>query len=234
MADGEALPGDIGADQRGVDMHDLALRDAGRDAGLDRALVDAPESLGAPALANPGQRRMVGQPVVKARTSKPPDVEVHPRLAHQPTVMDDAEQEAGQHEPHRRLGIDGGTADPGRVDLRQLVMQPAEVENPVDALEDVIVGDKIAQRAADKKLQLPAPPPLQHPPVPPRPPIRASNQGDGRFSTAPASTSSARPSHMPGRTGGACSLLEAAARQTQVRQKIFQVNDSIMAGSAIL
>jgi hypothetical protein len=55
MADGEALPGDVGADQRGVDVDDLPLRDAGGDAGLHGPLEDAPEQLGAPALADAGQ-----------------------------------------------------------------------------------------------------------------------------------------------------------------------------------
>lgn len=36
----------------------------------------------------------------------------------------------------------------GRIGLRHLVMLPAEVEKPVDARENVIVGDQIAQRAA--------------------------------------------------------------------------------------
>jgi hypothetical protein len=67
---------------------------------------------------------VVGQPVVQTEASEPADGEVHLRLAHQPTVMDDAEQKAGQHEPHRRFGIDGGTADPSLTRRRDVRRAP--------------------------------------------------------------------------------------------------------------
>jgi hypothetical protein len=77
MPDGEALPGDVGADQRGVNVDDSALGDAGRGAGLNRPLEDMPEALGAPALADAGQRRVVGQPLVQAGAGEPADRKVH-------------------------------------------------------------------------------------------------------------------------------------------------------------
>ena len=78
--------------------------------------------IGAPALADSGQRRVIGQPVVQTEAGEPADGEVHLRLAHQATVMNDPQKEAGEHETHRRLGLDGRATDPGRVHLRHLVM----------------------------------------------------------------------------------------------------------------
>jgi len=54
MADSQALPAHVRPDQRGIDMHDLALCDLRRHAGLHSSLEDAPETLGTPALADAG------------------------------------------------------------------------------------------------------------------------------------------------------------------------------------
>ena len=62
MPASQALPGDVGADQRRVDMHNFASGDPGCYAGLHSPLDDAPEPLGAPALPDP-RERVVGQPV---------------------------------------------------------------------------------------------------------------------------------------------------------------------------
>ena len=94
MPNRQALPAHVGADQRGIDVDDLALGDLRLDAGLDGPLEDLAEALGAPALADAGQRRVVGQGLVQAVAGEPADGEVDLRLAQQPPVMDDAEQEA--------------------------------------------------------------------------------------------------------------------------------------------
>ena len=52
VPDGQAFPAHVGPDRRGVDVDHLAGGDPGGDAGLDRALEDAPEPLGPPALAD--------------------------------------------------------------------------------------------------------------------------------------------------------------------------------------
>ena len=76
------------------------------DAGPNGPLEDAPEALRAPALPDARQRRVVRQGLVQAIAAEPADREVDLRLAHQPPVVDDAEQEAGQ------IGIGGGLAAP--------------------------------------------------------------------------------------------------------------------------
>jgi hypothetical protein len=84
-------------------MDDLALRDAGSDACLHGPLENATEPLGAPALPYPCQRGMIGQPFLQAVPGEPADRQIDLRLAQEPPVVDDAEQEAGQHQPDRRL-----------------------------------------------------------------------------------------------------------------------------------
>ena len=66
MAHRKAFPTDIGSDQRGVDMRNLALGDPGCHTTLNRPLKDAPKPLGFPALSNTGQRRMIQKPLVGA------------------------------------------------------------------------------------------------------------------------------------------------------------------------
>ena len=165
---GKALPGDVGPDQGGVDVHDLASGDAGLDAGADRALEDGPQAPGPPALTNAGERRVIRQAVVEAVAGEPPDGEVHLRLAHQAAVMDDAEQEARQHQADRRLRVDPRPANARGVEFRHRLMQPAKVEHPVDAGQHVIVANEVPQRAADEELELIALLPTQHhqPPTP--------------------------------------------------------------------
>jgi len=55
MADGECIPTDMGADQRGVEMDDFAGCDPGCNASLDRAFEDPAEAFCAPTLANARQ-----------------------------------------------------------------------------------------------------------------------------------------------------------------------------------
>jgi hypothetical protein len=56
----EALPRDIGADERRVDVDDLAPGDARLDAGPNRPGEYLSEQLGTPALPDAGERRVVG------------------------------------------------------------------------------------------------------------------------------------------------------------------------------
>jgi hypothetical protein len=151
---GQALPGDVGSDQRGVDMDDLALRNAG-NASLHGALENATEPLGAPALPYPRQRGMIGQSFLQAIPGEPADREVDLRLAHEPPVVDDTEQETRQHQPDRRLRIDPRPSL-GGVEFGNFRMQPLEVEHTIDPRKNMVVRNQIADRAADEELQLSA------------------------------------------------------------------------------
>ena len=59
--------------------------------------------------------------------------------------MNDTEQEAGEHEPKRRFGIDAWATVLGIVELGDLCPQPTQVENSFDAYQDMIIGQKLAQ-----------------------------------------------------------------------------------------
>ena len=83
---------------------------------------------------------MVGHTLGQAEAREPADGEIDFRLAHQPTVMNDAEQEARQYQAQRRLGIDTRPPVVRAVQLGDLVVQPGQVEDPIDTSQDVVVG----------------------------------------------------------------------------------------------
>lgn len=71
-----------------------------------------------------------------------------PSTSKQPAVVDDAEQETGQHQPQRRLRIDDGSSRAVRaVAVPHRGPQPGQVEDAIDASEDMAVGHRIAQRS---------------------------------------------------------------------------------------
>ena len=135
-------------------MHDLALGDPGCHTALNRPLKDAPKPLGAPALPNTGQRRMIRKPLVEAIASKPADREIDLCLSHKTPVMDDPEKKAGQHETDGCLWRDPWPAGSGGIKIGNVLGQPAEIEHPVDAGKDMIIRHKVTQRTANEKLQL--------------------------------------------------------------------------------
>ena len=140
------------------------------------------------ALPDPRQRRVVGQGLVQAIAAEPADRQIDLRLAHQPPVMDDAQKEAGQHEPHRNLGIDARTADLGVVQLGQLTSKPTQVEDPIDADQNMIMGQHITQRPGYEQFRLPPFLAPQHP-TSPALSLNRSNHDQPSFSTAPRGSS---------------------------------------------
>jgi hypothetical protein len=76
MAYRQGFPAHICPDQRCVDMNDLAGCDLGCDARRHRAFENGAKALGAPALANARQRRMVGKHLVQTVTREPTDRDV--------------------------------------------------------------------------------------------------------------------------------------------------------------
>jgi hypothetical protein len=71
MSLNKAVPAHVGADQRGIDVHDLSRGDLRLRRGLDGAFEDFAEPLLAPALANARQARMIRPFRVKRIASKP-------------------------------------------------------------------------------------------------------------------------------------------------------------------
>ncbi len=137
-------------------MDNLALGDARFDARLDRALEDLPEPIGAPALADPRQRGMIRQDLVQTVSGKPANRDVHLGFPHQSAIVDNAEEEARQHQPHRDFGVDPGPAVVIAIKPRHLRTQPAQVEHPIDPRQDMVIRDQLPQRSRDEQLQLTA------------------------------------------------------------------------------
>jgi hypothetical protein len=113
----DRVPANIGPDQRAVDVDNLALGDAGRHAARHRALKDAPEAVRAPALPDAGQRGVIRQRLVQAVADGPADRQVHLGFTQQVTIMDDPEQQPGEHQPHRDLGVDPRAAVVGAITI---------------------------------------------------------------------------------------------------------------------
>jgi hypothetical protein len=143
-------------------VHDLAPGDPRGHAGLHRPLEDAPEALGAPALADARQRRMIGQGIVQPVADEPADREVDLRLPQQPSVMHDPEQEPGEHQPDRDLGIDPRPPVALAVQLGHLRAEPRQVEHAIHSGEDMIIGNELTQRPRHEQLQLTAFLPSEH------------------------------------------------------------------------
>jgi hypothetical protein len=97
-----------------------------------------------------------GSVLVQTVAREPANGQVDLCLAHQPPVMDDAEQEPGQHQPHRDLGVDAGPAIVGAVKIGDLVAQPAQVQHPIYPGQDVVVGHELPERSIHKELELTA------------------------------------------------------------------------------
>jgi hypothetical protein len=98
---------------------------------------------------------MIRQHVNQAKTRQPADRNVDLRLAHQPTVMDHAEQKTGQHKPQCHLGIDArpsGTMR--RVTRPHLRPKPTQIEHLVYSGEHMAVGNEITKRARDQQFRL--------------------------------------------------------------------------------
>lgn len=144
VADRQALPTDVRPDQGGIDVNDLALGDPGRDASGDRALEDLAEPLGTPALADAGQRGMIGQRLVQAEADEPTDRKIDLSFAKQTPIMDDSQKEACQHQAHRNFGVDPRPSRTGRVAFRDGFAQPGKIQDAIDADEDVVVWKEVA------------------------------------------------------------------------------------------
>jgi hypothetical protein len=147
-----------------------------------------PEPLRAPALADAGQARVIGQARVQAVAAEPPDREVDLRLAHQPAVVHDPKQEAGEHKPDRRFGIDAWPSHPGVVRTAPLESQQdgffSTAPNPLD-------GEYLGtcpQGPADNGCRAPPSLPAVRPGGRP-----ASLAADGRPLIAPRSSSARWP-----------------------------------------
>jgi hypothetical protein len=109
--------------------------------------------------------------------------------------VDDAEQDACQHQTDRDLRVDAGPAIDGAVEVGNLVAQPAKIPDPLDPGQDVVVRHELPKRSHHEQLELIAVLAPQHRDPPPKPsgsvnhaspPAQSLRRGS---STAPGSTS---------------------------------------------
>jgi hypothetical protein len=93
---------------------------------------------------------------------EPADREIHSCLAHQPPILHDPQQKSRQHQPDRHFRIDPGPHQAIGVKVSYLHSQPGKVQNRVHTRQNMIVRNKITQRAADEELKLITLFPTQH------------------------------------------------------------------------
>ena len=135
-------------------MNHLRRSDLRGQTGSNCALEYLVEPLLAPALPDARQARMVGKTLVQPVADEPANRDVYLRFAHQSAIVHDPEQQAGKHQPKGHLRVDPWPAVVGAIAIRNLFAQPAEVENPIDPRQDVILGHQLLQRPGNEQLHL--------------------------------------------------------------------------------
>jgi len=109
-----------------------------------RPLEDVSKALGAPALSDAGQRRVVWQWFMQRIANEPTNRQVHLRFPHQATVVNDPKQKAGKHQSHSHFGVDSWAAIVGTVEFCDLRPQPAQIEDVIDAHQNVVIREELA------------------------------------------------------------------------------------------
>src|SRR5512134_385320 len=99
---------------------------------------------------------MVRQGLVQIVAGEPADGDIHLRFPHQPTVVNDAQQKAREHQSNRHLGVDARPAVTVTVQTGHFLTQPGQIEHPVYPGQKVVFGDQLTQRTTDEQLQLTA------------------------------------------------------------------------------
>lgn len=159
VSDNQRIPTHMRADQRCINVDNLAGRDLRRNAGFDRALEYPAKPFCAPALTYPRQARMIRQTLMNLVPDEPPYREVHLRLAHQTTVVNVTHQKARQHQTNRHFGVDSRTTHVRAIAIRYFLAKPTQVQNTV---QDVIRRQQLLQRTGDEQFHLFAPLASQH------------------------------------------------------------------------
>src|SRR5512134_515620 len=99
---------------------------------------------------------MVRQGLMQTVSREPADGDIHLRFPHQPTVVNDAQQKAREHQSNRHLGVDARPAVTVTVQTGHFLTQPGQIEHPVHPRQKVVVRDQLPQRTTDEQLQLTA------------------------------------------------------------------------------
>ena len=159
----QALPTHVRPNQRGIHVNHFGLRHLRIQARTHRATEYLLETLLPPTLPDTRQTRMIRQTLVQPIPDEPADREVHLRLAHQPTVVYEAQQQARQHQPHPHFRVDSRATVVRAIAIRYFLMQPTQVQYAVHTHQDVILRNQLLQRTGHEQFQLLAPLASQHP-----------------------------------------------------------------------
>ncbi len=92
---------------------------------------------------------MVRQFLVKAKSGNAADGDVDVGLARQLAVMHDAAKQAREHQTNRHLRIDAGPTIVEAIAVSDLIAQPRQVENTIDAHEHKFVRNELSQRTVE-------------------------------------------------------------------------------------
>jgi hypothetical protein len=76
--------------------------------------------------------------------------------------LNDSKQKTRQHQPHRNLGINPGTAILGAIEVGHFSAEPPKIKNLIYLHQHMVIRDQTPQRPGDEKFQLPAFFPTQH------------------------------------------------------------------------
>ena len=97
---------------------------------------------------------MVRKPLLEPAADEPADRKVRLRLAHQEADVHDARQEPRQHRTDRGPGVDPGPTAVGATAVGDLVVEPAEIQNPADARQDAVGRNRLLKLPGNEQLQL--------------------------------------------------------------------------------
>ncbi len=158
-------------DQAGIDRHALTADQTFLDAARDGRLEQMPQQLAVaePAMPVLGKRRVIRDPVAQIEAAEPAIRQVQMHLFAEPPLGPDAEAIADQQHPDQQLGIDGRTARVA-VEIRKMGADAAQVDEPINGPQQVILRDMILQRELTEQRPPPPPPPRFPPSNPPTPP----------------------------------------------------------------
>ena len=93
---------------------------------------------------------MIGQTLMQPVADEPPDRDVDPSFPHQPAVVHDAKQKAGEHQTYRHLRIDTRTAVVPAVAIRHFLAQPPKVEHTIHPGQNMILGHQLIERPGNE------------------------------------------------------------------------------------
>ena len=139
----EALHADIGPNLGPVHRQ-MTARDQPHLTALAEDLVHQlieKTAFGPPLIAQPGQRRMIGNRIMEVLATEPAHARMHLHLRTQLPVTQ-VVQHPEHHHPKGKLRVDAGTSPVGRVTLGDRIGDEAQIQHRVDLPEHVVARNQ--------------------------------------------------------------------------------------------